>query len=95
LQNGWSVITSFSSDGLGLLKTSMIDNVEKITWHTRSSVSANWSEGQPLPAPIDGITVGAPFLSTDGNAIYFHSRSLPDGQGELDLWVTRRTLKTP
>ena len=95
LQGGWSVIYSFSSDGRGLLKTTMADDVETITWHTRPADSPDWSEGQPLPAPFDAIQFGAPFLSTDGNTIYFHSRSLPDGQGDLDLWMSRRTLKTP
>ena len=95
LQGDWSVITSFSSDGRGLLKAKMADDVETITWHTRTADSPGWSEGQPLPAPFDAIQFGAPFLSADGNTIYFHSRYVPDGQGDLDLWVSRRTMKTP
>lgn len=95
LQGGWSVIDSFSSDGRGLLKTTMANNVETITWHTRPAESPNWSEELPLPAPFDAIQFGAPFLSADGNTFYFHSRSLPDGQGDLDLGMSRRTLKTP
>jgi hypothetical protein len=35
LQSTWNTINSFTSDGRRLLKTTMMDNKEVITWHTR------------------------------------------------------------
>jgi hypothetical protein len=95
LQSQRNIINSFSGDGRGLLKTTFIDSQEQITWHTRTGETNTWSEGQPLPEPLSTLQFGAPFLSTDGNTLYFHSRSLPDGQGDLDLWMSRRVPTSP
>lgn len=90
LQIGWDTVSSFARDGSGVLKVSMSENREQVTWHARSQPDGPFAPGIPLGPPLDGIKFSAPFLSADGQTLYFHSRGLPGSHGDLDLWMTRR-----
>lgn len=39
------------------------------------------------------MELGRPWLSTDGRRLYFHTRRIPGGMGDLDLWVMERVQR--
>lgn len=90
LQDGWGVVSCFAGDNSGLLKSTLIKDTEMITWHSRDPIKGTYSTGIPLQPPFDKLKYGQPQLSADGMSLYYHSRALQDGFGELDLWVSRR-----
>lgn len=57
-------------------------------------VDGRWGMASPAGAPFDDPTykIGEYHLVTDarGEWIYYHARDLAGGQGDLDLWVTRK-----
>jgi hypothetical protein len=82
-----------SNDRKLLLITTMTTRPFRSTWHRLAS------EGEPFGAPFP---FGPPFvrseagnarLSADGRRLYFHSREIPRGHGDLDLWVVHRVRK--
>ncbi|WP_229374698.1 OmpA family protein [Fibrella rubiginis] len=57
--------------------------------------NGSWSQPMNLGADVntDDYTETTPFLAPDGNTLYFSSNR-PGGQGDNDIWVTRRVDKT-
>ena len=57
--------------------------------------NGSWSQPMNLGGDIntDDYTETTPFLAPDGNTLYF-STNRPGGQGDNDVWVTRRVDKT-
>ena len=57
--------------------------------------NGSWSQPMNLGADVntDDFTETTPFLAPDGNTLYF-STNRPGGQGNNDVWVTRRVDKT-
>ncbi len=43
--------------------------------------------------PEQTHTYHSPWLSPDGQTLYFHTRDLPGGLGHDDIWITHRVLK--
>ncbi len=82
-----------SNDRRFLVVTPMISNPFRTLWYRRSSEAEPFGKGEPLGPPFDKTQAGGARLSVDGQRLYFHSREIPGGQGELDLWVTRRVVK--
>jgi hypothetical protein len=84
---------SLSPDGLVLLATVMGKPPFVTHLHTRESVTASFGPGQPLGGRFAELNPGHPWLSPDGERMYFHSREVPGGHGDLDLWVSQRQRK--
>ncbi len=83
----------FHSDrpgGMGnLLATGCMDNTD-IWVARRSTRDGPWETATNLGAPINTLaSEGAPELSDDGHLLFFAS-SRPDGNGQSDLWLSRR-----
>ena len=93
LQTAWYTVGSFASDGRGLLLTTMDMGREVTKWHARPDSKSPFSPGVKLQPPFDTLGIGMPRLSADGMTLYFHSRLLPNGYGDLDLWMSRRVKK--
>ncbi len=57
--------------------------------------NGTWSQPMNLGPDVntDDFTETTPFLAPDGNTLYF-STNRPGGQGDNDIWVTRRIDKT-
>lgn len=50
----------------------------------------DWGEAKPFPFNGSGYSSGFPFLSNDGNTLYFASNR-PDGFGGYDIYISYRT----
>jgi serine/threonine protein kinase len=92
---GFVVPNWISNDRRFLLATIQASPPFQTSWHARSSESEPFGDGQPLGPPFDHTQAGGARLSQDGQRIYFHSRELDGGQGDLDLWVSARTQARP
>ena len=79
-------------DGLLLLTTLMAKPVYTLRHHERPSLDAAFGPGTPFGPPFDSNQAGRPWISPDGERMYFHSRDF-GGRGELDLLMTRRVKK--
>ena len=71
----------------------MTGGKEVTTWHTRPDKQTPYGPGTQLPAPLSTFQGGAPVLSADGTALYFHARHLDGPSEELDLWVSRQKVR--
>ncbi len=91
---GMIVPNWISNDRKLLVATAMISPPFRTSWHSRSSEAEPFGKGQSLGTRIENTPMGGARLSVDGQRLYFHSRDIPGGKGELDLWMTRRVMKT-
>lgn len=82
-----------SKDNRVLLSTKMALPPFELRLHVRPAADAPFGPTQHLGPPFDARNCGRPWLSPDGQRLYFHSREFPDGHGELDLWMTHRVPK--
>jgi serine/threonine protein kinase len=94
LYRGWGSLSSFSSDGRGVLKTSFEKDVEVVYWHGYDPDLKQFHDGVRIKTTFGDRAIGQPVLSADGQSLYFHSRVLPGGSGDLDIWVISRVRKT-
>lgn len=84
----------FSADGRVLLTMVLHGDSWPHYWHVRASSAEQFSPGMPFGEPFVGnIAPGRAWVSPDGQRMYFHSREVPGGQGNLDLWMVRRVPK--
>lgn len=83
----------FARDGRGMLLTSLSSDGEKNTWHAKPMSGGAFQPGVPLQPPFDASRAGCLVMPSDGTTIYFHSRSIEGGAGDLDLWMCRRVPK--
>jgi serine/threonine protein kinase len=87
---GW-----ISSDGKTLLACSIHTSGNSAHLHQRASITEPFGKGIPLAPELSGdYAVENGTLSADGQRLYFHSRRIPKGVGDLDIWMIRRQLKT-
>jgi peptidoglycan-associated lipoprotein len=78
-----------SADGRVLVTTKMVGNPPfKTVFHVRPTADAPFGPAQSFGPPVERPS--RPWLSSDGRRMYFHSREVPGGHGNLDLWVTHR-----
>ena len=82
-----------SDDGRVLVRTKMERPPFETRFHVRGA--AGYGPGREFAVPGVVTEVGRPWLSADGSRLYFHSRELPGGAGDLDLWVSRRLPRKP
>lgn len=84
-----------SDDRRVLIRTRMDKGSSETWFHTRATADGAFGEGLKFDIPDlpEGAEVGRPWLSPDGMRLYFHSRSLPGGPGDLDIWVVERKRK--
>jgi hypothetical protein len=82
-----------SDDGRVLVRTRMDKPPFETRFHVRPDRAAPFGPPQAFVVPGVAGEVGRPWLSPDGMRLYFHSRELPGGAGDLDLWVSRRVPK--
>ncbi len=94
LERGRVTPSWLSADGRVLLTTVQLGNIWPHYWHSRGSSAERFSPGVPFGEPFVGpISPGGGWVSPDGQRLYFHSREVPGGLGELDLWMVRRVPK--
>lgn len=86
----WDVLGSITPNGLTVIKTTMRDERQSTTWHHRASPTESFGPPREMPAPLRDIEMNSVKISADGNALYFHSKTLPNGRGQTDLWMSRR-----
>ena len=85
----WS--PKLSSDGLHLYFAVTVPGfAEQLGVATRPDRSSPFGLGQSLPAPINGMGEGTPYLSLDRRSLYFYS-SRSGGAGNRDLYVATRS----
>ena len=84
--DGRTLLLSFSEKKNGLKDDLYVSFRQK---------NGTWSQPMDLGADVntDDFTETTPFLAPDGNTLYF-STNRPGGQGDNDVWVTRRIDKT-
>ena len=82
-----------SNDRKLLLITTMTTRPFRSTWHRRASEGEPFGAPFPLGPPFVRSEAGNARLSADGQRLYFHSREIPRGHGDLDLWVVHRVRK--
>ena len=84
--DGKTLLLSFSEKKNGLKDDLYVSFRQK---------NGSWSQPMNLGADVntDDFTETTPFLAPDGNTLYF-STNRPGGQGDNDVWVTRRIDKT-
>ncbi len=87
--DSWDLVDSITSDGMGLIKTEQGENQTRTQLYLRNAVTEPFGN----PQPFGPFRMGKPFMSVDGQRVYFHSRDLPGGFGELDLYVMKRVRK--
>jgi serine/threonine protein kinase len=89
------IVSSWISSDLRILLTTVIKPVPWLYhWHSRPAIDEPFSAGTPINMSLTGpIVTGSPWVSPDGMRMYFHSREIPGGQGDLDLWMVRRVPK--
>lgn len=94
--------SSLSADGLTLYftgwkknKSSAIDEYQ-IYYLERSSVSAQWGKPMVLPAPVNvkGYSSKQPFITPDGQYLFFSSNQLGT-KGSYDIWMVKMNGKIP
>lgn len=86
--------TWISSDTKFLISTVMEVRPFPVRWHTRTTSENTFSTGMDFGRFFDSkLFPNGAWLSPDGQRLYFHSREIPGGQGDLDLWITRRVPK--
>lgn len=94
--------SSLSADGLTLYFTGWKKNKSSATdeyqiyYFERSSVSAQWGKPVVLPAPINvkGYSSKQPFITSDGQYLFFSSNQ-PGTKGGYDIWLVKMNGKTP
>jgi serine/threonine protein kinase len=80
-----------SHDELTIVVTHMPEGFPQETRiMSRASKDEPFANPRSLGAVFDQIVFGRPWLSPGGERIYFHSRAIPNGHGELDLWMAKR-----
>ncbi|MEZ0486124.1 OmpA family protein [Fibrella aquatica] len=84
--DGKTLLLSFSEKKNGLKDDLYVSFRQK---------NGTWSQPMNLGADVntEEFTETTPFLAPDGNTLYF-STNRPGGQGDNDVWVTRRVDKT-
>ncbi|HYH63700.1 MAG TPA: serine/threonine-protein kinase [Urbifossiella sp.] len=82
-----------SDDGRVVVRTRM----DRPPFETRFLLRGPEGYGPERAFAVPGMVgdLGRPWLSADGSRLYFHSRELPGGAGDLDLWVCRRLPRNP
>jgi hypothetical protein len=85
---GYDIASYISNDRCLVIRCRM-DKPPEARFHVRSS------ENEPFgpPQPLSPRNPHRFWLSPDGMRLYFHSRDIPNGHGELDLWVMHRQRK--
>lgn len=94
--------SSLSADGLTLYFTGWLKNKSSTTeeyqiyYVERSSVSSQWGKPILLPAPVNvkGYSSKQPFITTDGQYLFFSSNQ-PGTKGSFDIWLVKMDGKTP
>lgn len=94
--------SSLSADGLTLYFTGWKKNKGsaadeyQIYYLERSSVSAQWGKPMVLPAPVNvkGYSSKQPFITPDGQYLFFSSNQLGT-KGSYDIWIVKMNGKTP
>jgi len=76
-----------SDDRRVLIRTNMDTKLTR--FHTRATADDPFGPPQLLYAPNPHRV----WLSPDGMRMYFHSREVPGGEGDLDIWVVHRVRK--
>jgi hypothetical protein len=82
-----------SNDRTVLVRQRMENKRQETRFHTRPTPTAEFGPAQSFAGLPEGIEVGRPWLSPDGERMYFHTRDLDGGNGQVDLWVTKRKPK--
>jgi hypothetical protein len=82
-----------SDDGRVLVRVRMDRPPFECRFHVRGSRAEPFGPPRAFGVAGDATDLGRPWLSPDGMRLYFHSRDLPGGRGDLDLWVARRAPK--
>jgi formylglycine-generating enzyme required for sulfatase activity len=86
----YDIANWLSADGRVLLATQMGMRLVETRLYVRPRLDAPFGPGQLLGGPFTAANPGRPWLSPDGQRMYFHSRDFPGGHGDLDLWMSRR-----
>ncbi len=82
-----------SPDGRMIITTIMSMPPFETRYHLRAGVGQPFGPPMSLGTPFGKVNSGRPWISPDGQRMYFHTRELPGGHAELDLWMTSRVLK--
>ncbi len=82
-----------SADSRALISTVMASSPFLERLHVRASPSEPFGVGQPFGPSLDTLDCGKPWVSPDGQRMYFHAYNPPGGEGGLDIWMTRRVRK--
>ena len=83
-----------SADGRVLISTQMASSPFLERLHVRAAPSETFGVGRPFGPALDNMDFGKPWVSPDGQRMYFHAYNLPGSQGGLDIGMTRRVRKT-
>ena len=88
--------TSFSPDGSEVYFNRMSEDRKELRLWYSTMVDGAWTEAQPLPFSDGNYRDVDPFVSPDGNRLYFSStRPLSgDEAKDYDLWYSERTDDT-
>lgn len=89
---GFDAAAWASDDGRVLAWVRMEKQPFECRFHVRTSAAEPFGPARAFAVPGVAGEVGRPWLSADGQRLYFHTRELADA-GDLDLWVTRRVAK--
>lgn len=79
-----------SPDGRLLVSTQMVQQPFTTRMHVRPTLDAEFGAALPFDGPFEDVTPSSPWISPDGERMYFHTRELPGGEGDLDIWMSRR-----
>lgn len=86
----WDIANCISDNGLSMLVTTSTRDSKKVLLVERKSTTEKFERVSDLPAVLAETGMDTPWLTADGRTIYFHSRELADGEGNLDIWVAHR-----
>ncbi|WP_254513673.1 serine/threonine protein kinase [Anatilimnocola floriformis] len=91
---GMTVAEWLSPDSLVLASTQMIQTPFPTRLHRRESVDKEFGPAISFGGPFEKVQPSSPWISPTGERLYFHARNLPESRGDLDLWMSRRVLKS-
>jgi Tol biopolymer transport system component len=81
---------SLSSDGRTLFFSAYVDGEQQIYSATRAARGAPFSNFAELPVVNSTAMDGSPFISAEGQRLYFFSERPPGAPGRRDIWVSER-----
>lgn len=89
-QGSWDVVDYISNDGKSILLTVNSSKSRNVFVAERNHTKEKFQLMKVFPPQLQETKMDSPWISADGKSIYFHSRELSGGHGNLDIWVAHR-----